>query len=280
MKEPFDLEWMGGVAERHFRNVRPGVDELPWGTLDVSRYPVELVDRARISWTEAAFNEYCTAVAFAEMLGALLAAKAPIDLIGMASDFMADEILHVELTSRIAMDLGGGAPYQIDFDDLAVRPSQELSPLQRANELVVHVCCVGEAFSLPMLASAYQSALHPLTKQVLQRIVHDEAPHGRFGFLYLDWASEQLDDAERARLATIAANTIELFAPLWQRLTSRVHDGVTTEGYLLDHVRELGWTESSLYATRARAAIEDEVIAPLAKYGIAVPRDRLAKLLA
>ncbi|MBA2540160.1 MAG: hypothetical protein H0V17_11035 [Deltaproteobacteria bacterium] len=280
MKEPFDLEWMGGVAEKHFRKVRPGVDELPWGTLDVSRYPVELVDRARVSWTEAAFNEYCTAVAFSEMLGALLAAKAPIDLIGMASDFMADEILHVELTSRIAMDLGGGAPYQIDFDDLAVRPSQELSPLQRANELVVHVCCVGEAFSLPMLASAYQSALHPLTKQVLQRIVHDEAPHGRFGFLYLDWAAEQFDDAERTRLAEIAANTIELFAPLWQRLTSRVHDGVTTEGYQLEHVRELGWTESSLYATRARAAIEDEVIAPLAKYGIAVPRDRLAKLLA
>jgi len=280
MKEAFDLEWMGGVAEKHFRKVRPGVDELPWGTLDVSRYPVELVDRARVSWTEAAYNEYCTAVAFSEMLGALLAAKAPIDLIGMASDFMADEILHVELTSRIAMDLGGGAPYQIDFDDLGVRPSPELSPLQRANQLVVHVCCVGEAFSLPMLASAYQSALHPLTKQVLQRIVHDEAPHGRFGFLYLDWASEQLDDAERQRLGEIAVDTIELFAPLWQRLTSRVQDGVTTEGYLLEHVRELGWTESSLYATRARAAIEDEVIAPLAKYGIAVPRERLAKLLA
>ncbi len=280
MKEPFDLEWMGGVAEKHFRKVRPGVDELPWGTLDVSRYPVELVDRARVSWTEAAYNEYCTAVAFAEMLQALLAAKAPIDLIGMASDFMADEMLHVELTSRIAMELGGGAPYQVEFDNLGVHPAPELSPLQRANELVVHVCCVGEAFSLPMLASAYGSALHPLTKQVLQRIVHDEAPHGRFGFLYLDWASEQMDPAERARLGGIAANTIELFAPLWQRLTSRVQDGVTTEGYQLQHVRELGWTESSAYAKRARAAVEDEVVAPLARYGITVPTDQLARLLA
>lgn len=280
MKEPFDLEWMGGVAEKHFRKVRPGVDELPWGTLDVSRYPAELVDRARVSWTEAAYNEYCTAVAFAEMLQAMLAAKVPIDLIGMASDFMADEMLHVELTSRIAMELGGGAPYQIEFDNLGVKPSPELSPLQKANELVVHVCCVGEAFSLPMLASAYSSALHPLTKQVLQRIVHDEAPHGRFGFLYLDWATEQMDTAERARLGDIAASTIELFSPLWQRLTSRVQDGVTTEGYQLQHVRELGWTESSAYAVRARAAIEDEVVAPLARYGIAVPPDRLARLLA
>src|SRR5688572_10240564 len=115
MKEPFDLEWLGGVAERHFRIVRPGVEEMPWGTFDLSRYPPQLLDRARISWTEAAYNEYCTASAFAEMLGALLAARAPVDLIGMASDFMADEILHVELTSRLAMELGGGAPYVIDF---------------------------------------------------------------------------------------------------------------------------------------------------------------------
>ncbi len=280
MKEPFDLEWMGGVAEKHFRKVRPGVDELPWGTLDVARYPLELIDRARVSWTEAAYNEYCTAVAFAEMLQALLAAKAPIDLIGMASDFMVDEMLHVELTSRIAMELGGGAPYQVEFANLGVNPSPELSPLQRANELVVHVCCVGEAFSLPMLASAYGSALHPLTKQVLQRIVHDEAPHGRFGFLYLDWASEQMDAAERTRLGEVAASTIELFAPLWQRLTSRVQDGVTSEGYRIEHVRELGWTESSAYAVRARAAIEQEVVAPLGKYGIAIPADRLARVLA
>lgn len=280
MKEPFDLEWFGGVAEKHFRKVRPGVDELPWGTLDVSRYPVELVDRARISWTEAAYNEYCTAAAFADLLAAMLAAKAPVDLIGMASDFMADEILHVELTSRIAMELGGGAPYQIDFADLSKPVAKDLSPIQRANELVVHLCCVGEAFSLPMLASAYNSALHPLTKQVLQRIVHDEAPHGRFGFLYLDWIRDELDQAERDRLGHVAVDCIEVLSPLWQRLVSRVHDGVTTEGYQLQHVRELGWTESSAYRVRARAAIADEVVAPLARYGIIVPADRLAPLVA
>jgi len=161
MGEPFDLEWLGGVAEHHFRKVRPGVDEMPWGTLDPKRYPAELVDRARISWTEAAYNEYCTASAFAELLGAMLAAKAPVDLVGMASDFVADEILHVELTSRIAMELGGGAPYVIDFDNLHRKPSSDLSAFQRANELIVHACCVGEAFSLPMLASAFGSATHP-----------------------------------------------------------------------------------------------------------------------
>jgi hypothetical protein len=279
MSEPFDLEWLGGVTERHFRKVRPGVDEMPWGTLDAKKYPAALVDRARISWTEAAYNEYCTAAAFAAMLEALLQAKAPIDLVGMASDFVADEILHVELTSRIAMELGGGAPYVVDFEHLRRRPSAALTARQRANELVVHVCCVGEAFSLPMLASAYSSATHPLTRAVLQRIVADEAPHGRLGWSYLEWAEEDLDDAERARLADVAIETIGQLAPLWQRLQSRVEDGVTTEGYLLEHVRELGWTESSQYAVRARKAVAEDVAAPLARFGIVLPPERLEPLL-
>ena len=279
MRHAFDLEWLGGVAERHFRKIRPGVDDMPWGTLDPSRYPARLVDRARISWTEAAYNEYCTAAGFADLLGALLAANAPIDLVGMASDFVADEILHVELTSRIAMELGGGAPYEIDFDNLHRSPSHELSARQRANELVVALCCVGEAFSLPMLASALASASHPLTRAVLQRIVQDESPHGRFGWLYLDWMRDDLDDMERARLSEVALVTIETLAPLWQRLESRVHDGVTTEGFLLEHVRELGWTESSAYRVRARAAIDKDVVAPLASYGIAVAGERLDRLV-
>lgn len=279
MKEAFDLEWFGGVAEHYFRKVRPGVDDLPWGTLDPSRYPPDLVDKSRISWTEAAFNEYCTARAFTDLLGAMLEARAPIDLIGMASDFVADEVLHVELTSRIAMELGGGAPYVVDFDNLHRRPDPSRPALERANELIVHVCCVAEAFSLPMLASAYGSATHPLTKQVLERIVKDEAPHGRLGFLYLEWLDDRLDAPEKARLADVAVETIAALAPLWQRLQSRVVDGVTTEGYRIEHVRELGWTESSLYKERAKRAIEDDVLAPLAKFGICPDPQRIAGLI-
>lgn len=268
--ERFDLEWMGGVAERHFRKVRPGVDEMPWGTLDPSRYPAKLVERARESWTGAAFQEYCTAAAFAELLSALLAARAPIDLVGMASDFVADELLHVELTSRIAMELGGGVPMETDFDALGIMPDRALSPVQRANEIVVRACCVGEAFSLPMLALTHASASHPLTKAVLHRIVQDEAPHGRFGWLYLDWASDSLDDAERVRLAGIAKEALDALAPLWQRLASRAEGGVTTEGYAVSDVNDLGWAEASAYAARARESVQREIVAPLARHGIVV----------
>jgi hypothetical protein len=277
--EPFDLEWMGGVAERAFRKVRPDVDEMPWGTLDVAGYPPLLVDRARVAWTEAAYNEYCTAAAFSELLGALLSAKAPIDLIGMASDFVADELLHVELTSRVAMELGGGAPYRIDFRKLTLPIDPSLEPLQRANELVVRTCCVGEAFSVPMLATAMQSASHPLTRAVLERIVKDEAPHGRFGFLYLEWAADQLDRAERERLAGVALRMLRLFGPFWTRIKSRVADGKTTEGFDVAHVRSLGFALSEDYAKRARRTVREEVVEPLAAFGIVMPEEEVGALL-
>ena len=31
MKAAFELEWMGGPAEHHFRKARPGVDDMAWG---------------------------------------------------------------------------------------------------------------------------------------------------------------------------------------------------------------------------------------------------------
>ncbi len=278
MKEPFELEWLGGVAAKYFRRIRPGVDDFPWGTLKSADYPPILVDRARISWTEAAYNEYTTAYAFAELLTAMLEAKAPVDLVAMAGDFVADEMLHVELTSRLAMELGGGSPHEIDFGGLSQRPAPGPA-FARASELVVRICCAAEAFSLPMLAGCLKTAGHPLTRAVLERIVADEAPHGRVGWLYLDWAADRFDAAERARLARVAEQTILDLSPHWRRLTSRVSDGVTSEGFLLKHVNELGWMEASAYGERARRAVREEIEEPLARYGIELDKAMLDAVL-
>ena len=56
MKPPFEIEWLGGVAEKHFRRLRPSTCELPWGTLEPSRYPPVLVERARTMWTQVAVS--------------------------------------------------------------------------------------------------------------------------------------------------------------------------------------------------------------------------------
>ena len=276
MMRAFERDWQGGTAERLFRR-RHGnaIDALPWGSLRPEDYPAVLVDRARASWTEGAHQEYCTAAAFAELLRALLAVGAPIDLIGMAGGFIADEMLHVELNARMAMELGGAAPYLVDFDRLTPATTPGASPFERANELIVRICCVGEGMSVPLLGGTARAATHALTRGVLERIVRDEAPHARLGWLYLDWAAPRLCASERQRLASVAMAALQDYAPYWQDLTSHAENGVTREGFLLEHVHALGWMESRAYAQLATEAVVSNIAQPLRRHGIELPTDEL-----
>lgn len=270
MRSPFELSWLGGPSEGHFRAARPGVEDLPWGTLSPSRYPAPLLERARLAWTEAAYNEYCTAAAFAELVRAMLEANVPLDLAGMASDFLADEILHVELTSRVAMELGGGAPYEVDFDRLVTRPDPARMALERATELMVRVCCVGEALSVPMLSATMRETTHPLTRQVLERIVRDEAPHARLGWLFLEWRAGEIDAAERRHLADVAMRTLRLFSPFWQSADPELVVHAAPE-----LTSELGFMLGDAYRARIRKAAREEVIAPLCEHGIVLDEGEL-----
>jgi hypothetical protein len=278
MMRAFELDWLGGPAERHFRRRRPGVDSMPWGSLEPKRYPRTLLERARASWTEGAVSEFASAAAFAQILEALLALAAPVDLIGMAGEFVADEMLHVELNSRVAMELGGGVPVDVDFEAFVRAPARTLSPFERANELVVRTSCVGEALSVPLLVGSMRSAAHPLTRAVLERIAKDEAPHARFGWIYLEWAVDRMDDAERARVARIAEKALGDYVPLWQQISSSVRKGTTSEGFDIRHVHELGWMEAQAYGDAVREAVRDDVMAPLAALGIRLSKDRVDRL--
>src|SRR5579863_3704950 len=161
---------MGGVAEHHFRKARPGATEMPWGTLDPVKYAPEAVESARGSWTEVAINEYRAVASFSEVLRALVDVKAPLDLMGMTSDFLADECSHVELASRMAMELGGAAPRAVDLDQFAMR-TRGLTALQRANELVLRVSCIAEVFAGGTASVSLDATSHPLPRAVYQTIL-------------------------------------------------------------------------------------------------------------
>ncbi len=272
MSRSFELEWLGGSAEQSFRKLRPGSDDLPWGTLDPSAYPAALVDRARFSWTQGAFFEYCTAASLATLLRAMLEAGAPVDLVGMAGEFVADEMLHVELNSRMAMELGGAAPCRADFERLAVEPSSGLSALERANEIIVKVCCVGETFSVPMLNATRKAATHPLTTAVLDRIVRDEGPHARLGWLYLEWVESRLGHHERQRLGRVALEAIREISVDWR--------GCEPTDVEPDILSDLGWMDPVSYAALARRVVPRHITEPLARFGIVPAPREVGELLA
>ncbi len=258
-EELFELSMWGGAVERRYRQLRPEVEQLPWAELDVSKASPRSIQAARRIWTEATFQEHRTGAACAATLQALIAARAPIDLVAMASRFALDEMVHVELCARLAQAFGGGAPLSYDPKQIIALPDPSRSTKLQASELVVRNFCVGEALSIPILRGSWHAARQPLIKAILGRIVKDEAAHGAFGWLYLDWALEHHDEADRTHLAREAARTIDAIIERWKEIPS--NEDETDE-------QRLGWMESRSYVELARRSLQKAVLEPLVARGI------------
>jgi hypothetical protein len=237
---------------------------MPWGTLDATTLPAEIALAGRTMWTGAAFQEHRTAVACAATLRALTEARAPIDLVALASRFPLDELVHVELCARMAMAFGGGTEIQHDADHLVADADPRLPPLLRAAEVVVRFFCVGEAISIPLLRGTWHAAQHPLPKAVLGRIVRDEAAHGTFGFAFLDWALPRLDERAIAHLGQQADRAIRAVYELWKQLGKKT---VTDEAVGLIG---LAWMHTPAYRAAAERSLDEKVRAPLVRRGVPV----------
>lgn len=255
MLELFELELLGGTVEQKYRHMRPEVDEMPWGTLNLCNYSDSLILAARKAWTGAAFQEFRTAAACAATLRALIEARAPLDLIALASRFPTDEMVHVELCSRVASEFGGAIEWAYDANNLIENISDNKDPLVRAAHLVVGYFCVGESLSIPLLHNTSLMAEQPLLKDVLRRIVLDEADHGTFGWAFLDWALPLLPKTEKSALALTADRFISSIYELWSTL--RKNSPSSNE-----QAHELGWLGTKEYLSLAEKSLEKQVIKP------------------
>jgi hypothetical protein len=261
--ELFELELFGGGVERRYRKMRPEVEAMPWGTLDLAGIPEADLIGARKAWTGAAFQEHRTGVACAATLRALIEARAPLDLIAIASRFPLDEMVHVELCARMAMELGGGTAIVHEPDQLVLDGDRSVTPLTRAAELVARFFCVGEALSIPLLRGTWHAAKHPLPRAVLGRIVKDEAAHGTFGFSFLDWALPQLSGEEVAHVGRHADTTIRFIKRQWVGLRGRPKRRAGPGD-------ALSWMESDAYLALAERSMREKVIEPLRARGVPI----------
>ena len=262
--ELFELELWGGLPLERYRALRPEIEDLPWGTID----PASISEAARIAaqkaWTGAAFQEFRTGAACAATLEALIKARAPLDLIALAARFPLDEMLHVEICSRIATELGGAIELVYDPERL-IWDVPKGSPLMTAAHWVVSNFCVGEALSIPLIQGTSRASTHPLIKQALRRIVVDEADHGTFGWHFLDWADPLLSAEDKRALGHTADRFIGSVLERWQKL----RNGELIE---IHQAEALGWMGSDEYLKLADHSLRKNVIAPLVKRGIPISR--------
>ena len=265
----FELSWRGGATEARMHKRRAGGDELPWGTIDLARYPEMHGLEARKIWSNGVFTEYASAAAFSALTTAMLRCGAPVDLMAVCADIVVDELFHVELSSRLTMELGGAVPLEFDLDHIAPVATPGVRPVMRAAEIAITTSCVSESLSVPAMARSRALANEPLVKAVLDRLVLDEGHHARCGFWFLEWACDELTDTERIGLAKLAEDTIEVYAPLWR---DDPCDACPLPVGLGGHDAE---------GKRAlRDAVESRIAKPLARYGIELDPARVAALSA
>lgn len=276
MSEPFTLEWLGGPAEFHFRKARPEGD-FDWHSLVAADYPESLVAAARDVWMGIVVSEYSAIAAFADVVGALTVARAPLDLVGMTGDFLADEVRHVELASRVVMQLGGAPARAFDPDRLAQPTPSAQNPLQRANELALRIGCIAEVFAGATALPILRETTHPLLRSVYESILRDEARHRRFGSLYFEWAADRLDAPERARLGAVTLHALQGYAPIWRRAETLADSCPEWQGF---KAGDLGWMEPSRYVPLARDVVRREILPPLRELGLLLPEQELEHLLA
>lgn len=265
----FELAWRGGATEARLRRRRPGSEDLPWGTIDLGQFPDELGVEARRIWSNGVFTEYASAAAFSALTTAMLQCGAPVDLIAASADIAVDELFHVELSARLTMELGGAVPLAFDLDRIAPVATPGVRPIMRAAEIAMTTSCVSESLSVPAMARSRAMATEPLVRAVLDILLADEGPHARLGFWFFDWAAEQLTDEERAQLAVIAVDTIEVYAPIWKEPPC---GACATPTGLAGH--------DDVGRAALRAAVTRSIAEPLARYGIELDRARIAALAA
>jgi hypothetical protein len=141
-------------------------------------------------------------------------------------------------------------------------PEGSLTPLQRACDIVVRTCAIHELLSFAVMKARLRRASHPVTRAVLGRLVRDEAQHGRFAELFLDWSAPGFDAAERARLGRIAAAAL-----------TEIHAGLDAladapDPHAPEHLHALGWMSLEAHRQTALLAIERDITPLLARYGL------------
>jgi hypothetical protein len=250
----FELEVLGGPLGRRLARRRADVADLAWEELRAeAARPAAAA--ARLVWTQSAFSEYASAAAFAEIAGGLFAVGAPIDLSAAAGDFVVDEVLHAELSARVAMALGGAVALDVDLSRL-VRPPASDVPFLAVAERIVRTSCVGESLTVALLLASKKVASSAIVGEVLARIARDEAEHAELGWAFLDWAEPRLADADRDHLARAASGAIASFAPLVTTACDGAGDGA------------LGVMTCAAFDPVFADALARRVLAPLAARGI------------
>ena len=163
------------------------------------------------------------AAATARLLQLLILAGAPDALLRVAHRVVSDELDHAQLAHQAFLAYGGRADH-LHFDPQLPPPLASLPELLPALLTdVLRGFCFGETLAVPFFAAMHKPATGP-AREVLERIIGDEAGHALLGWDSLDWLLELLGDEVKPALGQMVPSLVADFA---RQYGERVMDGLT-----------------------------------------------------
>jgi hypothetical protein len=153
----------------------PLVRALP--PADLTPYAPSNVAFAARAWTLKAEEEYRSAAVFSEIVGGLIEAGAPLDVIGALGQVVRDEIAHASLCLDLSVRLGAPAP-AADLRGAKSRLRAADRPRQ-ALALLLFEGAIGETVSATLFHAGRRGTREPSARAALGAILRDEARHAR-----------------------------------------------------------------------------------------------------
>jgi hypothetical protein len=162
----------------------------------------EAVNRTHVEWKNRVAAEYRSSAITAQVLHLAIQCGFPDELLRTALRIVGDELDHARLSHECLVALGGDdAPAALDVTSLAV-PAAAEGPLASLLDLLGANFCLGETFAVPLFARMREGTTHPAARDVLDRVLRDEAVHRAFGWDALDVVLAIDPDGARARMAS------------------------------------------------------------------------------
>ncbi|MBK9258371.1 MAG: ferritin-like domain-containing protein [Polyangiaceae bacterium] len=159
-------------------------------------------------WRSRMASEYASARVFAGLVPQLMRAGLAHGHIARVSAMVGQELDHGLLCARVVAALGAD-PQEASPELVDIPAHEDASPVEAVLRNVISVGCCSETVAVALVSTERAQATAPALKEVLERILSDEAKHSRFGWRLVAELAPRLDAKMRERLTAYLVAAFE-----------------------------------------------------------------------
>ncbi|MDP9073938.1 MAG: ferritin-like domain-containing protein [Actinomycetota bacterium] len=212
-------------------------------------------------WRRRTVAEYTSAAIAHHVTLWLIQLGAPPDLIRDGLRIVDDELVHSELSAKVA-DAAGGDPHAaiLDAESLTLPGDDPATALICS---ILRHFCIGETLAVPLFRMLRQRCSVPIARLALDRILRDETRHRQFGWDVLDWVFLAGGPSTLQSVADVAPGMLSEVVSVYA-----IGDGHQAQAGANPQAIAWGLASPLDYATTVSTALATDVSARFAARGV------------